>query len=235
VTIRATATGVQPAVRTLTLDIVQSGLGAFGISAPGQIHVRPDGTPTHVEVTIRRVAPFAGPVTVATEGVPAGLNATLSPATTLTDSLQLTLSASTGLALGTHRFTLRGTAPGLPDQVQSVEVRVSAPPVGELLMWAVPSTATLEAGGPAVTITINIERRDFTGGVAIWDPMIMPAGITWTQPSETIAASASSMDITLQAASGTTPGQHTLRIMGYNVEVGYPVAVLDLPVAVVVP
>ena len=95
---------------TRTVSVTQSGTTAsnFTVSAPGSAAVT-RGASTTAAVTLSRTT-FPGSVTLTASGLPAGVTASFSPASTTGNSSTLTLTASSTATLGTANITVTGTS-----------------------------------------------------------------------------------------------------------------------------
>jgi hypothetical protein len=80
----------------------------------------------NVTVDILRTGGFAGSVSLAVAGAPAGVSAALTPPSTTGNSSTLALSATTAAPLGTVQLTITGTATGLADRTVNLAVNVAA-------------------------------------------------------------------------------------------------------------
>jgi hypothetical protein len=130
VTVTAQGGGTTRSV-TLTLTILEgsgNGGGEGGVTlsaAPSQFSVQQGGT-QEVTVGIQRLAPFAGPVTLALVGAPSGISGTFAPNPVGGAEATLTLSVGQGVAPGAYQLTVQGT--GSPQATTTLSLTVTAPP-----------------------------------------------------------------------------------------------------------
>lgn len=120
-------------------------------------------------VTITRGGSFAGAVALSAEGAPAGVTATLTPASlagSMTASaLNLAVAAST--APGTYPIGVRATGTGVTAATASFSLTVTAPPVPDFAVSVSPGSVTVPQGQDG-TAAATISRLDgFTGEVAL--------------------------------------------------------------------
>lgn len=133
ITVRATGEGV--ADQTATLGVTVTVTGSFTMSALDPAVTVAQGGGERTSVLINRIGGFAGTVTVAVTGVPAGLTATLDAASTPGNSVLLTLAAGASLSPGSYTLTATGSSAGLGDQQASLTVTViGAPATSSLTM-----------------------------------------------------------------------------------------------------
>ena len=127
ITVHGAATGAADPTATLTLTVTSTGSsGGFSLSATGSPIAISQGGNGQATVNITRTGGFSGAVALAVEGAPAGLTASVNPASTTGGSSTLSVVASASLAASSYTLTVRGTATGLADQTTTVQVTVSA-------------------------------------------------------------------------------------------------------------
>ncbi|HEX5819296.1 MAG TPA: hypothetical protein VFY20_10470 [Gemmatimonadales bacterium] len=230
-TVHATAVGTATVARPFTLAVVPPPVGGFGvIPAGGILTVDRGAAPTTVTLTISRTAPFTGAVSFAVEGLPTGFAATVTPASTSGETVTLAVSAPADMAPGDYAFDLRMTADGVAELIHRWSVRVPVAPEAALHLTFDPAAVTIVAGGPGATATLNIERINFTGTVAIWDMTFDPIGMTLSSDH---VETATSITVTVQAPITTAAGVYQARILGWAVDWGEPASGATLAVTVV--
>jgi uncharacterized membrane protein len=175
------------------------------------------GGTTTFPVTIGRTN-FGGTVNLTAENLPTGVTVNFNPqavASTATTSTA-TITASSTAATGTSNIIVRASGAGVSNATSTIALTVNAP-AGITLLSGV-STA-LAAQGAAASIPIAITRTgDFTGAVNLAVDGL-PAGVTPTFSSATIASGARVATLTLNvastAAAATTP--ITIRATGTGI------------------
>ncbi len=162
-------------------------------------------TGTPVGVTVTRQGGFAGAVTVAVDGLPAGITAAVtSPGTGTSGTVTFTVGAQ--VAPARYPLTLRASAAGVTTQSVPFELTVT-PAAGPGLILNGPSSVSTTRGGSS-DITIGIFRSGWTGSVAL-----------------TVTGAPSGMTATMVPAS-TTANFAVLRLDIGNVAIGsYPLVV----------
>lgn len=126
-TIRGTATGVAEQTVVLTVTVTANPGSLTLALAPTALSIEQNDHKT-TAVTITRTAPFAGAVSLALEGLPAGVTGAFAPATIPAGSTAatLTVTVAAGAAVGVYPLTVRATAAGLPDQTAPLALTVTA-------------------------------------------------------------------------------------------------------------
>ena len=94
---------------TTSISLTVTGLGSFSLSAsPTSLTVAPGASGTDT-ITVKDVSPFAGSVTFAASGLPTGVTAAFSPASSTTSSV-VTFTAASTAAAGLSTVTITGTS-----------------------------------------------------------------------------------------------------------------------------
>jgi uncharacterized membrane protein len=139
VTIRAKAAGVPDATADLRLTITAVSV-ALSID-PASVSVFPGGAAALSTVTLARVG-FSGPVSLAAEGMPAGLTVTPEVAAATGSTIGITTTAAASATPGQYAVTIRATPVGFPSSASrtaTLNVAVRAAPTGSgnvLLDWS---------------------------------------------------------------------------------------------------
>jgi hypothetical protein len=203
VTISASTTGITP---VKFAEVVTSTAPGFTLSpAPGtlSIHQGTSGTST---ITVNPTNGFAGNVTLAATGLPAGVTALFSANPETTTSI-LTLTASSSATSGTATVTITGTSGGLTEDT-TINLTVTAP--SNFTLSAAPSTLSVIQGSSGTsTITVN-PTNGFAGSVTL-AASGLPAGVTAlfsTNPASTTSI------LTLTAGSSATIGSAAVTVTG---------------------
>lgn len=183
---------------------------AFTLAVSGGAVAVLQGETANVTVTVTRSGGFAGAVSVAVEGLPAGATATpLSIAANATSG-QVSVVTTNAAALGTATLTLRGTATGVEPRTVTVGLTVSAPPAaGTYTMSAASATLSVTAGASGQVALTLARTGGFAGAVAL--TATAPAGVTVTFAPASVTGTASTATISVAAGTAASVVQVTLR------------------------
>lgn len=168
-----------------------------------------------VNLGISRGGGFAGTVSVAVSGLPAGVTGAFAPASLdpSTTASVLTLTAGAGAAAGTATITITATGTGVSTQTATVQLTVVQPTIALALT---PATITLTAG-QAGPISVAITRSaGYTGAVTL-SLQAPPAGITAAFNVSPTSAATSAMTLLLAASVAAGPYTVTVKGTGPNV------------------
>jgi cellulose 1,4-beta-cellobiosidase len=192
-TIALTVTGTNPdfslSANAATLSVAQGGTGSSTI-------------------TVSPANGFNGSVSLAASGLPAGVTASFSPAST-TGTSTLTLTASTTATTGSATVTVTGTSGNLTHTTTiALTVTIVQPP--NFSLAASPASLSVAQGASgSSTITVN-PLNGFTGSVAL-AASGLPTGVTASfSPASTTGTST----LTLTASSTATTGSATVTVTG---------------------
>jgi hypothetical protein len=202
--------------------------GATGISNVANITVNPPTTPNFTlsanpsslsinrgasgtsTITITRTGGFTSSVALTASGLPSGVTASFSPASTTGTTSTLTLTASSTATLGAATITVTGTGGSLT-RTTPINLTVNAPPVPDFTLAANPSTLTVTRGASG-TSTITITRTGgFTGSVAL-SASGLPSGVTAGFNPASVTGTSSTL--TLTASATATLGAATVTVTG---------------------
>ncbi len=168
-------------------------------------------------VTITPSGGFAGSVALAASGLPSGVTASFSPASTSGTST-LTLSATAAATIGTSVVTVTGTSGTLSSKTTLV-LTVSAPPDFGLSAGA--GTLSVTQGASSSTAITIGARNGFTGSVAL-SAGGLPTGVTASfNPSSTTSGST----LTLAATSTATAGSYSVTVTGTSGSLSHSLAI----------
>ena len=146
-----------------------NGLGAFsGGSAPApdfSLSAAPAsqtvtaGGGTTYSVSVASTGGFSGSVALSASGLPAGVTAGFSPASTTTTST-LTITTSAAVAPASYPFTITGTSGSLTHSTTATLVVQAASPTGDFSLSATPASRTVTAGGGTTySVSVASSRR----------------------------------------------------------------------------
>jgi hypothetical protein len=124
--VRGNAPGLAERTAAVSLTVTLVVGNAYTItSTPATVALLQGGT-AQSTIILGRSLGFNVAVTLSVTGAPAGVTATLNPATTSGNTSTLTVSAASSTVPGNYALTLRGTAAGTPDATAFVPLVVSA-------------------------------------------------------------------------------------------------------------
>lgn len=211
-TVRAAGTAaVAPVTTPLTLTITAPAPApGFTVAlASGALSVTQGAAAQTATLNIARTGGFAGAVTVAATGAPAGLTVTPAAATT-GNAVAVSVAAASTVAPGTYPVTLTATGAGVTGaQTATLTVTVvAAAPTADFSIGA--ANVSVVQGGAAQNAAVTVTRTGgFTGGVTLTTTGA-PAGLTVTPP--TTAVTAGTANIAVQAASSVAPGTYPITV-----------------------
>ena len=205
VTVQATGdvgTGVTGQTSTVSVQVVSQ--PGYTLSLGSNALPLAQGASGNVTVTLARTN-FTGTVALAAQGLPGGVSASFNPAS-LTQagvSSTLTITASASASAGSYPVTIRGTAAGIPDQTQTLNLTLSS-----FAIAGTPATVSVLAGGTGTT-GIKATRGGGFSGALTYAASGLPTGITATISSTSVA---DSMLLSVTAASGVSPGSYQFTV-----------------------
>jgi hypothetical protein len=190
---------------TATINVTVSAASGFAIAAsPASIGMTAGGSGASA-ITVTPRGTFNGTVSFSASGLPTGVTATFSPASS-THASTVTINAGAGATAGISTVTVTGTSGALTANA-SIALTITAP--ATFTLSATPASVSFAGGASGVSsIAINAQNG-FTGTVAL-AASGLPAGVTATFGS----ASGSPRGITLTAASTAAAGTTTVTITG---------------------
>ena len=199
-TITGTSGSLQ-ATTNLTLGVY---VPTFSISGPYSVSVG-QGTSFNSYVYVSSQYGFTGSVSLSASGLPTGVTASFSPATTTYYS-SLTLNIGATAPVGTSTVTITGTS---GSQTQTVTFQLSIYPPS-FTIYSSNSSLSLNAGASGTTYVYITPQYGFSSGVT-FSASGLPSGVT-ASFSPNPATGSSTM--TLSASSTAAAGQTTLTITG---------------------
>ncbi|MGA9669341.1 MAG: glycoside hydrolase family 6 protein [Terracidiphilus sp.] len=206
VTVTGTS-GSNTATVPITLSVVP-GTGTFTLKPSAtSLSIAQGGTGTDT-ITVTDVSPFTGSVTFAASGLPTGVTASFSPASSTTSSV-LTLAASSTAAAGTSTVTITGTSGTLAPVTTTVTLTVTSPTGGFTLKPSATALSVVAGSNGTDTITVT-DISPFTGSVS-FAASGLPTGVT---ASFSPTSSTTSSILTLAVGSSATVGTSTITITG---------------------
>ena len=186
---------------TASLNLTIAAAPAFTISAPPTSLTILQGATAAGAITVTPLNGFSGAVALAASGLPAGVTASFSRATTTTPGT-LTLTAGATATLGTSTVTITGTSGSLASTA-TLSLTVAAPP--SFTLTASPTSLTVVQGATAAGAITVTPLNGFSGAVAL-AASGLPAGV--------IASFSAATTLTLTAGASAALGTATVTIAG---------------------
>ncbi len=229
VTISASGTGVTTQTASLALTLTAAATPAISLtSTPAAVSIVAGGNGT-TAIGVSRTGGFAGDVTLAIDGAPAGVSGSFSANPVLAAGTSSTLTiATTGAALpGIYNLTVRGTGTGVTAATTTVAVTVAAAPA--ITVSATPAAVSVAAGS-AVTTAVTITR---VGGYAADVALAatgLPAGVTAGFAPATLTGATLTSTLTLTSTTGATLGAAAVTVTASGTGVTAQTAMVNLTV-----
>jgi hypothetical protein len=202
-----TVTGISGSLSnttTINLTVVAPN---FSLSASVASLTIPQSSNGTSKITVGSLNGFSGAVALSATGLPPGVTAAFSPASTKTTSV-LTLTANSAAALGTYPMTVNGSSGSL-NGTTTINLTVVAPNFS--LSASVASLTIPRSSAGTSKITVGI-LNGFSGAVAL-SASGLPAGLTSAfSPASTKTASV----LTLTANSTAAPGTYPVTVTGIS-------------------
>lgn len=184
--------------------------------APNAVTTTP-GAPGVVTVTVGRGSGFTGDVTLAAQGLPAGVSATFNPATISgsATSTSMSLVAATSAAAGTSTITVIASGSGAKPKSVQVQVTVNAASV--TLSAGATTITTTQGATPTLGFTI-VRNGGFTGPVSL-TAQGLPANVSATFNPSTLGTGVTTGTLSLAVASNAAVGttSFTIRAAGTGI------------------
>ena len=181
------------------ISLTVNGPVSFTLSASPAVASVALGSTTVAAMTVTPHNGFTGAVALVASGLPSGVTASFSPAST-TAASTLTLSASISAAAGTYSVTVTGTSGSLRATATLSLTVVAAP---SYTIAASPATLTVARGSAGTTAIKVTPQNGFNGAVSL-AASGLPSGVTASfSPASTTGASTLKLTATASAALGT--------------------------------
>src|SRR5579859_6208957 len=195
------------------------GTADFALSATPASQTVTAGAGTSYTVNVTPSGGFSGAVALSVSGAPAGVTATLNPAS-VTGSGSSTLSVSTAstTAAGTYTLTITGTSGSLTHSA-SVSLVVQVTQAADFSLSASPNTVTATAGNAASYTASVSPVNGYTGTVTL-SASGLPSGATASFSPASISGGSGSSTLTITTTSATTTGTVTVTITGTDSSAG---------------
>lgn len=242
VVISAVATGVSAKVDTVDLTITAAPVPAFTTTVtPDSLSIE-QGDSASVTVSVVRSGGFAGAISGTVSGLPSGVTAsalsiaagaTSGTLTVAVDSVGApivsALTAEGASTPGSSSLVLTTSGEGVEDQVNTIPLTITAPPVPAIAVALTPDSLTLAPGAQG-TSSLNVTRSGgFAGDVTLQlVTATVPLGVTVTLQTESAAGDTAM--ITVAVGAQAPPGTYPIEIDAMGSGVTNRTAVLTLVV-----
>lgn len=210
-TIRGIGNGVTASTATVALTVTVP--AAITLSAGAATVSAPQGGSQTVGISVDRAGGFNGAVTLAAEGLPAGVTAVFAPSSIASGTNNSTLTLNVGLAavVATTPITIRATGAGVTDKTVVVQLTVTASTTPDFTVSATPAALSVLPGGNIATTIAVARSGPFTGSVSLATGTL-PAGVTAAfNPNP---ATANTSALTFTTTNAAVPGVYTIAVTG---------------------
>lgn len=163
-----------------------------------------------VQLTLARGGGFTGEVNVAASGVPAGVSATINPASlnASTTAATVTVNSAANTVPGTYTVTVSASGSGVTQVSAPFQLTITAAP--SFTLAATPAALSVNAGG-SVNTSVAITRTNLPGAIAL-SLDSPPGGITGTFTPASPTADVAQLAIATTTA--VAPGAYTVTVKG---------------------
>ena len=193
---------------TATLSLIVAMAPNYTVSASPAVLNLIRGSAVTTALTITPQNGFGATVTLTASGLPYGVTATFSPATTSSAS-SLKLSANAAAYVGAWTVTITATSGSLR-KTTTLALQVRAAP--NFALFATPSSLNVAQDSTA-TSTITASRQNGFAAMIELSLAGLPAGVTATfSPASTTRTSV----LTFSASSDAAPGRATITVTGVS-------------------
>ena len=190
---------------TATISLVVTA-PAFTLSALPVAFNLPRGSTATSAVSVTPVNGFVASVNFTATGLPAGVAAVFSPASTTTNKTNVTFAASATAVAGNYSVVLSGTS-GTLVSTATITVTVTAP---TFTLSMLPATLTLSRGATANSVVTVVPLNGFSAGVNL-TATGLPSGVT---AAYSPAATTSKSTVTFSASATAVPGTYNVVVTG---------------------
>jgi beta-lactamase superfamily II metal-dependent hydrolase len=207
-----TTTGYNATFPTDGVTKGQTNQPNFSIAAtPASQSVPDTGATTSYTVNISRLNNFTSSVNFSVSGLPSGVTATFTPASTTTNSSTLSLTVAATTATGTYPLTITATG-GSPSLTRTTSVTlVKLAPAPDFTLSTSPTSQTVTAGN-STSYTVSVNRLNGFSSAVTLSASGLPTGVTAS--FSTNPTTGNSTTLTTAVAASTTPGTYNFTITG---------------------
>jgi hypothetical protein len=193
---------------TVSLTVNSASVPNFGLSASPSSLTFIQGNSGTSTITVTPQNGFTSSVSLSASGMPSGVTAAFNP-TSATTTSTLTLTASSTAATGTATVTITGTSGSL-SHTTTVILTISAAPVPDFSLSALPSSLTFMQGNSGTSTVTVTPVNGFSSGVSL-SASGLPTGVT---AAFSPASATTTSTLTLTASSSAATGTATVTITG---------------------
>jgi regulation of enolase protein 1 (concanavalin A-like superfamily)/uncharacterized membrane protein len=193
---------------TATISLTVNAAPDFALSASPNSMSFLQGSSGASSISVAPLNGFAGSVSLSASGLPSGVTASFSPASTSTTST-LTLSASGTATTGMVTVTITGLSGSL---TRTTTVSLTVIPAPDFGFAASPNSVSVPQGSSGTSTITVTSLNGFVGTVSL-SAIGLPSGVTAAFTPATIAGAGTST-LTLAATSTATPGGFTVTVTG---------------------
>lgn len=182
--------------------------------SPTTVGVTAGGATGSTTVSVGGVNGFGAGVGISVSGLPAGVSVSpAAPTIAAGGSQALTVTAAASAAAGSSTITVTGTSGALVHTATFTLTVAAAPPPADFTLMVNPTTVSVTAGGAGGSTLVSVSGvNGFSSGVGI-TVSGLPAGVSASPATPTIAAGGS-QSITLTAAASAAAGTSTITVTG---------------------
>lgn len=203
-TIRGKATGLTDQTATVSLTVTSAPKIALALAPAAGTVVQ--GGSTAIATTLTRTS-FAGAVTLAVSGQPAGVTTTVA---TNGDAGTITVNAAANAAVGTSTLTVTASGAGVANATATYALTITAAPAGSFTIAVAPTPLSVQAGANGQA-TVTVTRTNFTGAVDL-AVTGAPNGVTTAFGQSTLNNPDTSTPLTLSVGGAVPAGNYPLTI-----------------------
>lgn len=209
IVVTATGAGLATQTSTFQLSVTAPNVPAYTLAAaPAAVAVVAGQSATST-LTVTKSGGFAGNVTLALEGAPAGVTGSFAPNPATATTSTLTINTTGAAVAGTFNLTIRGTAAGLTDRTIPLALTINA--ASGVTVALTPATLSIAQGASGQTAVAVTRVGALTGDVVL-TASGTPTGATVAFAPATVSGAASTMTVTTTAA--VPPGTYQIIVTG---------------------
>jgi hypothetical protein len=226
ITVTATNTTVFDPVKTATFALTVNPPPGFTVALSQPSGTVAVGRTITTSVNLTPISGFTGSARLAVSGLPAGVNAALSPGqVSAARSATLTLSTLSSAPIGTFTVTVTATNTTVFEPVKTVTYQLTTVQAQGFTLGLSPAAGTVSAGTSTLT-TVNLTAVNGFPGAATLTIGTLPAGVTASFSAGQVSA-ANPATLTLSTTTSAPPGTYQVTVTGTNNSVPEPVKIVN--------
>ena len=234
ITVTATNGTVFDQMKTATLALTVNPPPGFTLALSQPSGAVAAGETITTSVRLTPVSGFTGAAALTVSGLPAGVNASLSPGQ-VTAARPATLTLSTGFSAptGTFGITVAGTNNTVFEPVKTVTYQLTVTQQRGFTLALSQPSGTVPAGASAPTAVSLAAVNGFTGAATL-SAGALPAGVTASfDPGQVSVGNPATL--TLSSATTAAPGTYQIAVTGTNNTVAQPVRTVTYQLTITPP